>query len=241
MRRKDPSSLPENQGEPDRDTSRDPYALWHGRPEAELPFDEVRDGVARYLHTFYRLVWLANTQHQHPRYLTRIKGLNAWCKYEAGQRLKRGNRETYSITEFHESVFREDLRRGGKNTLSDPFWRPLLILKASEGDTKFFKQLDWLVNQPESQGAAFHQKRVLCIGWDRALIPLACWNYPAIAAWLALKLGNKAPSSDTLKHWGHELELIQESPTIVTGYDKGGPVIDPPAFEYHNFPDPPEE
>jgi hypothetical protein len=236
MRSEGPSSPAENQS-PNRDTALDPYALWRGRETEALPFEEVRDGIAAYLRTFYRVVWLANTQHRHPRYLARTEGLNAWCRYEADIRLKRGYRDTYTITELHELVFREDLRREGTSTLSDPFWTPLLVLKAREGDTKFFKQLDFLVQQPEIP--MHHQKRLLCIAWDRALLPLACWSYPAIAAWLETRLGKRAPSADTLKHWGNELGLKQALPTIVTGYNQGGPIIDGEALEFHNYPDPP--
>jgi hypothetical protein len=219
-----------------RDTSQDPYALWHGRALQSLPYDEVRDGIAAFLKTFYKAIWGALTPHRHPFYLSREEGLDAWCRYEAARRLERNYRDTYSIIEFHELIFREDLRRSGGKTLSDPLWTPLIVFKQREGNIEFFGQLPLLVNRPEQP---MHQgMRRLALGWDRELIPLAFWTYPAIAKRIEWEEGRQVASEDTLRQWAFQLKLKQEKPAIITGYNNAGePVIDEAALEYHKIPD----
>jgi hypothetical protein len=222
----------------ERDTSRDPYALWRGRPLESLPYNEVRDGIAIYLVTFYEPIWDALTPHRHPFYLKRKDGLHAWSRYEADCRLSNQYREFYSITEFHELIFNEDMHRSGSKTLTDPFWSPLFVYKQREGDIDFFRRLPWLVKQPERP--MHNGMRRLCIGWDRELIPLSYWTYPAIARRITCEEGRKVATENTLRQWAFLLELKQEKPAVVTGCSiAGDPVIDGAALDYHKIPDPP--
>lgn len=217
-----------------RNTSRDPYALWHGRALESLPYDEVCNGLADYLRTFYKVVWDALTPHRHQWYLAREEGLLAWCRYEAICRLNCDYRETYSIIEFHELIFKEDLHRDGQKALQDPFWTPLFLLKKKEGDLEFFKHLPILVGQREQP---MHQGiRRLAIGWDRETIPLSFWNYPAIAKRIEWEAKRKVASENTLRQWAHLLELKQQKPLVITGYNGPWPIIDEAAFEYHEIP-----
>src|ERR1700745_110333 len=85
-----------------RDTSHDPYALWHGRALQSLPYGQVRDGIAAFLKTFYKSIWDALTPHRHSFSLSGEEGLHAWCRHEAACRLERAYRDTYSMIEFHE-------------------------------------------------------------------------------------------------------------------------------------------
>jgi hypothetical protein len=150
--------------------------------------------------------------------------------------LERNYRNTYSIIEFHELVFREDLRRSGGKALADPFWTPLMVLKQREGDVEFFRQLPLLVNRPEQP---VHQgMRRLALGWDRELIPLAFWSYPAIAKRIEWEAGRKVANENALKQWANRLGLKQQIPRVITGYNNAQePIIDETAFEYHKIPD----
>jgi hypothetical protein len=234
------NNQPEPEPNPERDPSRDIYSLWHKRALESLPYNEVRDGLATYLHTFYKFVWDAVSpwkgNHKDPWYLGRDRGLWAWCRWEAKARLDREYRESYSILEFYKLHFREDLRRDGIKAIQNNFWTPLIIMAQKAGDSEFLKQISVLVNQPETP---MHQgMRCFCMGWDRQLLPLEFWSYPAIADWLVTKLANQAPTADTIKHWAHRLGLKQASPVVVPHWDKEGPVIDGEALEFHKIPDP---
>jgi hypothetical protein len=219
-----------------RDTSRDPYALWHDRPLESLPYHELRDGIATYLKTFYKAVWDVLTPNRHPFYLSREEGLSAWCRYEASIRLERNYRDTYSIIEFHELIFREDLRRSGRKTLSDPFWTPLMTLKQREEDIEFFGQLPFLIDQPEQP---MHQgMRRLALGWDRELIPLSFWTYLAISRRIKWEEGREVATENTLRQWVFHLRLKQQKPAIITAYNEvEGPFIDEAALEFHGIPE----
>jgi hypothetical protein len=238
MRRNSLSDSPENQPDP----ARDPYYLWHGlAPGIALPFDKVRDGLALFIKNSIRPGWDIQTERKLDWYLSRDEGLSKWAQHAANQRLKAYYRPAYTAQQFHELHFTEAMRAGGKKEFQDPFWTPLVAQKQLEGDTKFLRHIDILVNQPPLE---FHAAmRLFCIYWDRYEIPFSFWTYPAIADFLRHSFRNigpdQAPSSNTVKQWANRLALSPTHPPVVTEFNAlTSPNLDFAAFDFHRIPPP---
>ena len=226
----------------------DPYYLWTGlSPETALPFAQVRNGLARFIQHHLRWAWDNQTLVAHRWYLAREEGLSNWCRFEAHQRLAAHYRPAYTALDFHELHFGEAMRRGGREAFKDPFWTPLLVHKQLTSDLGFIKHIEILVNRPPIESHAL--MRLFCVGWDRNIIPLSFWSYPAIEDYLrhALQAGGQAalvPSANTIRQWAHRLELRQQKPLVVTGFDERVGITKKGfnfrAFEFHGIPAAPD-
>jgi hypothetical protein len=232
------SASPLNQPDP----ARDPYYLWHGLPPgAALPFNQVRDGLALFIKTAIRPGWDIQTERKIDWYLSRDEGLSAWAQHEATRRLGADYRPAYTVQQFHELHFTEDMREGGKKAFKDPFWSALLVQKQLEGDLQFIQHISVLVNQPPLE---FHAvMRLFCIYWDRLEIPFEFWTYSAISNFLRhdFRIIGPAlvPSSNTVKQWAHRLALSTARPLVVTEFNAlTGPKIDFATFDFHHIPPP---
>jgi hypothetical protein len=182
------SSSPENQPDP----ARDPYYLWDGlEPEDTLPFEQVCDGFAQWLQGRLGWIWDQQTALRTPWHLARNKGLQAWCRYEADQRLKVMYRDSYTAAQFHEIFFREAVR-DNTAALSDPFWDALIAHKRREGDANFFRYISVLINQNSSPQQS--QQRLLCVLYDRFYIPLQYCTSSAISDCWRFYVKRSAPS-----------------------------------------------
>jgi hypothetical protein len=203
----------------------DPYYLWRDLPyDTRLPRDVVAAGLAKWLEGQLQWIWDQQTEIKTPWYLSRRKALRAWCLDEAALRLSAKGRDSYSAAEFAEIHFIEALHENKLAALRDSFWDGLFQNKKSIGDLAFFEHLSILIDQPPQP---FHQgKRLFCLLWDRACIPLEYWKYSAAVLYLQDVLGRLdrhalAPDEVTLRQWVHRLGLRPFRPAVITGYTKG--------------------
>jgi len=197
----------------------DPHNLWKGLgPDDSLPYEGVLEGFARYLVHTIRWSWDDQTPVKHSYYLARDEGLTAWCRQAARSRLAVQLRPSYTIVQFHELIFSEQMRRGGKEAMANPVWAPLFEHMRAMPNVEFFTNIHFLFNQKPPIGNM--SRWTFCLLWDRAGIPLEFWSYPAATRYLATKLpANVAPNEVLLRKWGSRLDLAQTYPSVVTDFD----------------------
>jgi hypothetical protein len=219
----------------------DPHCLWDGLGiDAPLPYNAVLEGFARYLVQALRPSWDLATVIKFAWYLNRIVSLKAWCLDAAKARLAVNQRPSYTLVQFHELIFSEQMRRGAREAMKDPVWWPLFEHMQRTGQVTFFRNLHYLFNQTRPSG---HLARWwFCVLWDRGSIPFEYWSYPAITRCLSTRVPRTvAPSEALLRQWGYRLGLEQTYPSVITDYDvesrtipKRGFHLD--ALEMHGIP-----
>ena len=223
----------------------DPHNLWKGLgPDDPLPYETVREGVTRFLVHTIRWSWDDQTPIKHPYYLARDEGLKAWCRQAARSRLAVQLRPSYTIVQFHELIFSEQMRRGGEEAMAEPVWTPLFEHMQRSHTVEFFTHLHFLFNQKPPVGNM--PQWMFCLLWDRSEIPLDFWTYPAASRYLATRMPrNVAPDETLLRQWGRRLGLAQTYPSVVTEFDpkRGIPEtgFNAEAFLFHGIPYEPAE
>ena len=122
----------------------DPHLLWQGLgPNEALPYETVLNGFTRFLVDAIRWSWDGQTPYKYPKYLARDEALRAWCRQTATIRLGVQLRPSYTIVQFHELVFCEQMRRGGREAMTNPVWSPLFEHMQREGNDEFFRHINF--------------------------------------------------------------------------------------------------
>jgi hypothetical protein len=230
-----------NPSPPQDNTPLDPHHLWDGLGlDAPLSYNTVLAGFARYLVHAVRPSWDLATVIKQRWYFDRDEGLRAWCLQAAKARLAVSQRATYTLLQFHELIFSEQMRSGGREAMKDPVWSPLFEHMQRTGQDTFFRNLHYLFNQTRPSGQL--ARWWFYVLWDRGSVPFEFWSYPAIARYLSARLPcNVAPREELLRQWGQRMELRQTYPSVVTDYDlrsrtipEGGFHLD--ALQMHGIP-----
>jgi hypothetical protein len=209
----------------------DPYYLWTDlEPEQALPYDQVQEGLAKFLAYQLRRKWDQLTTIKIPWYLRRDAGLRAWSRYEAGQRLAVQPRQSYTAAQFHELHFSEVLRKRGQAELSNSEWDDLFRYKRQIGDLKFFEHIALIVNQ---SGVWQHlPMQLFCAFFDRLdPAPFEYWAHPAASEYLIqylqrYQLNTQGITPEALRQWAHRLGLKQSRPSVVEAYNARRGVAD---------------
>jgi hypothetical protein len=221
-----------NPSTPENDNPLDPHHLWDGLGiDAPLPYNTVLEGFASYLVHAVRPSWDLATVIKQPWYFDRDEGLRAWCLHAAKARLAVSQRATYTLPQFHELIFSEQMRSGGREAMTDAVWTPLFEYMQRTGQDTFFRNLHYLFNQMRPKGQM--ARWLFCLLWDRASIPLEYWSYPAQACFLATRLSrNVAPTDRLLCKWASRMGLTQSCPSVITDFDPRTGTIPEKGFDW---------
>ena len=221
--------------------------LWDGRDSDErLDHDTVFNFVVEHMVKSVRPGWDYSTPVKKPWYLAWDEGLRAWCRDVTKLRFVAHPLPSYSKWDYDKILFHEQFRRKGRKAMKNPCWKALRDHMWDTENIEFFRYLHLLLGQKPATWVL--GRRMFCLYWDRAEIPLRFWSYPAAALFLQTKVAIKgaAPSAKLLDQWACRLGLSQAYPLVVTDFSTQEGVIPEhgfhlEAFELHRIPPPAAE
>jgi len=217
----------------DSDDAYDPHRLWQGFGSNDsLPYETVLEGFTRYLAHTIRWSWDDQTPVQHAYYLARDEGLRAYCRHAATVRLGMQPPPSYTHVQFKELIFFEQMRKGAREAM------------AASSRGSLFEQVHKILLKRKLPVGDMG-RWVFCLLWDRAIIPLEFWSYPATECFLATKLRarNAVPNEQRLRKWASRMKLVHAY-SVVTDFNSrvGIPErgFNAEAFRLSGIPTPPE-
>jgi hypothetical protein len=196
-------------------------------PHYPAPYDEVFAALSDSICDYYRTqMWDPWTAIHHRWYYTRIAGLRAWAKIEAGLWLP--FKPSYTLKEYNQTVLAGRLRKHVGETLTDPGLMSFWINAAFEkGADELNAQLAHEMRLKPLEINVV--TRAFCLVWDRHTPPLEFWEYSPMVAMFQYFLNEKGLSptitEGSLRVLVNRLRLHKSSHTIVRWSPSEGPGI----------------
>jgi len=168
-------------------------------------------------------VWDKNTRaFGYPQigwYLNREAGLLAWADYAANFQLKQAGKNAFTVEDYYQFHFLDEIKRIGKEALADDYFRQFREYEFATKNQEFIHGLSrTLTNKGRRPNLEFLW---FCFLWDRQLIPLQFWTNDAIAGYYRTTSGDDGTrfNKENIRNWKRALKLKETPPLLVVGWD----------------------
>ena len=201
-----------------------PEDIWLEKgPQYAAPVGEVKQALASCLVADWRTVWDKNTRafgySQIGWYLNREAGLLAWADYAANFQLKRTGKNAFTVEDYYQFHFFDEIKRIGKEALADDYFRHFKEYEFATKNQEFFQDLGCaLTNKGLCPNIGFLR---FCFLWDREVIPFQFWANDAIAGYYRTTSGDDGTrfNKESIRNWKRALKLKETPPLLGVGWD----------------------
>jgi hypothetical protein len=190
----------------------EPESIWLAKGEGyAAPRAEVETLLSKWQAEDFRPLWDRATRLKTPWYLSRETGLRTWASHAARQRIKVYWREAYTLKDFRQFRLAESWQRN-PSAIDDELASDMAAHMMETDSAAFFR---WAGNVRRLKAVSLNPMQGLyCCLFDRAEIPLEYWTFPAAAAYLRFRAGQRDPLDeragvDRLRHGQCDLAYAQ--------------------------------